>query len=96
MIEKHKANRKPRSSGRPRKHEPPTRLTKRQFPTQIPPTEKKKYPARVCIICPGRKERRWECVLRGNVSLYNKKCFEEYYAKKKLKTVEKVYIYFLT
>jgi hypothetical protein len=58
MIEKHKANRKPSSSGGPRKYEPPTALTERHFPTQIPPTEKKKYPARVCRICPGREETR--------------------------------------
>jgi hypothetical protein len=89
MLEKHKANRKPSSRGRPRKYEPPTRLTERHFPTQIPPTEKKKYPARVCRICPGRNETRWECVLCGNVPLHNKKCFEKYH-KETVKTVEKM------
>jgi len=57
LLEKYAMERKSFMRGRPSKIDPPVRLTERHFLTHIPPTAKK-FPSRVCRVCPRRKEMR--------------------------------------
>lgn len=48
-------------------------------PTHIPPTAKRSKPTRVCRICPGRRETRFECRDCGNVPLHMDECFRKFH-----------------
>ena len=83
LLEKYAMERKSFKGGRPSETDPAARLTERHFPTYIPPTAKKKFPSRVCPVCPGRKETRWECKQCRNIPLHPEGCFEVFHTKRK-------------
>ena len=83
LLEKYAMERKSFKGGRPSETDPAARLTERHFPTYIPPTAKKKFPSRVCQVCPGRKETRWECKQCRNIPLHPEGCFEVFRTKRK-------------
>ncbi|XP_072161371.1 piggyBac transposable element-derived protein 4-like [Bemisia tabaci] len=64
----------------------PIRLTEKHFPSQIPPTDKKKSPTRQCHVCSNtqliakkRKESRYECK-DCKVTLCIEPCFQTYHS----------------
>ena len=85
LLEKYATERKSFKGGRPSKTDPPAHLTERHFPTHIPPTAKKKFPSRVCQVCPGRKETRWECKQCGTSHYIRKAALKFFIPKESIR-----------
>ena len=70
-----------RSSGRPSKLAPPTRINAPHYPAFIPPTASKQEPRRRCVVCykqDQRRETRYTCE-QCKVALCAAPCFQHYH-----------------
>lgn len=87
LVEEHHIQRPIHTGGRKSKKPAVLRLKEKHFASRIPPTGKKKYASRRCVVCKNkglRKEVRIMCAACGEVPLCFEPCFEIYHTHRNI------------